>query len=335
MLTAVERDLGLTAGAAQQRFDTEFAASQTLEQLASDLADGYAGGWVTDDQQLVVAVTDDASAEQVRAAGGEPQLVSHSEAELNSVMADLDAAPTPDADEVYGWHVEVTSNQVVVQAAPDAVAEATAWAEEAGVDAVTVEPTEEAPEPLYDVIGGDAYYPGASRCSVGFSVAPAGFVTAGHCGGVGTSTSGFNNAAQGTVQGSSFPGNDYGWVSVNSNWSTQPLVNQYNGSAVTVAGGQAAGVGSAVCRSGSTTGWHCGEITHLNQTVNYAEGTVTGLTRTTACAEPGDSGGSWLAGSQAQGVTSGGSGNCSTGGVTFFQPLQPILSAYGLSLVTS
>ncbi len=33
-------------------------------------------------------------------------------------------------------------------------------------------------------------------------------------------------------------------------------------------------------------------------------------------------------------MTSGGSGNCSQGGTTYFQPLAPALSAYGLTLVT-
>jgi len=72
-----------------------------------------------------------------------------------------------------------------------------------------------------------------------------------------------------------------------------------------------------------------------NATVNYPQGTVTGLTRTNVCAEPGDSGGSWLSGSQAQGVTSGGSGNCTSGGIIYFQPVNEILSVYGLTLVTS
>lgn len=58
------------------------------------------------------------------------------------------------------------------------------------------------------------------------------------------------------------------------------------------------------------------------------------LTRTTVCAEPGDSGGSFISGSQAQGVTSGGSGNCTSGGATYFQPVNPILDAYGLTLAT-
>jgi hypothetical protein len=58
------------------------------------------------------------------------------------------------------------------------------------------------------------------------------------------------------------------------------------------------------------------------------------VTRTSVCAEAGDSGGSFISVDQAQGVTSGGSGDCSTGGVTYFQPVNEILTTYGLSLVT-
>ena len=72
-----------------------------------------------------------------------------------------------------------------------------------------------------------------------------------------------------------------------------------------------------------------------NVTVNYAQGSVYGLTADNACAEPGDSGGSWISGNQAQGVTSGGSGNCSSGGTTLFQPVNEILGVYGLSLTTT
>jgi streptogrisin C len=69
--------------------------------------------------------------------------------------------------------------------------------------------------------------------------------------------------------------------------------------------------------------------------VNYPEGTVTGLTHTDVCAEPGDSGGSWLSGDQAQGVTSGGSSDCTFGGTTFFQPVTEILEVNNLTLVTT
>jgi hypothetical protein len=90
--------------------------------------------------------------------------------------------------------------------------------------------------------------------------------------------------------------------------------------------------GATVYRRGSTTGIHSGKVTALNSTVNYSEGSVSGLIRTTVCAEPGDSGGSLYSGSTANGLTSGGSGNCTSGGVTYFQPVVEPLSAYGVSV---
>ncbi len=138
----------------------------------------------------------------------------------------------------------------------------------------------------------------------------------------------------GPSQGPSFPGNDYAWVRVAAGNTPRALVNRYPGT-VPVAGSTEAAVGSSVCRSGSTTGWRCGTIQQKNASVTYPEGTITGLTRTNACAEPGDSGGSWLTGDQAQGVTSGGSGNCTSGGVIYFQPVNEILSAYNLTLTVS
>jgi hypothetical protein len=73
-------------------------------------------------------------------------------------------------------------------------------------------------------------------------------------------------------------------------------------------------------------------VTALNATVNYAEGSVYGMIKTTVCAEGGDSGGALFAGSVALGLTSGGSGNCSSGGTTYFQPVTEALSVYGVSV---
>jgi streptogrisin C len=336
MLAALQRDLGLTAGQARDRIARDVAASTTELKLRKQLGTAFAGAWLTADaKSFVVAVTDARRAAEVRAAGAIPTVVTRSAAALDTVKARLDrAAAKAPAASVPGWYVDVKTNSVVVLArGGTAAARAFVAASGVATGAVRVVATTEAPRLLYDVRGGDAYYIGGGRCSVGFSV-NGGFVTAGHCGDPGNATSGYNQVAQGTFQGSSFPGNDYAWVAVNANWTPQPWVNNYSGGNVTVAGSTEAAVGASVCRSGSTTGWRCGTIQAKNQTVNYPQGTVTGLTRTTACAEPGDSGGSWLTGQQAQGVTSGGSGNCSIGGTTFFQPVNEILTAYGRQLVT-
>jgi len=333
MLAALQRDLNLTAEEATARLAAEDRASQAEQELRGQLGASYAGAWFTPGAgTLVVAVTSLDKASRIRAAGAEPTLVTRSARQLDGVKATLDRAAAKAAKSVAAWHVDVRTNSIVVTGDANA---ARAFVKASGADAsaIRIVASAERHRPLADIRGGDAYFPGQFRCSIGFSV-NGGFVTAGHCGGVGVTTRGAGGVAQGTVRGSSFPGNDYGWVQVNSNWTPRALVNRYPGT-VTVTGRTEAAVGASVCRSGSTSGWHCGTILNKNATANYPQGPVTGLTRTNACADGGDSGGSWLTGSQAQGVTSGGSGGCATGGITFFQPLNEILGAFGLTLVTS
>ncbi|MFD1049850.1 S1 family peptidase, partial [Kibdelosporangium lantanae] len=168
--------------------------------------------------------------------------------------------------------------------------------------------------------------------SIGFTVTT-GFVSAGHCGTPGSVATDGSGALLGYFQASTFPGNDYSYVGAASGTNLYGYVYGYDGYYYYVHGSSEMPEGSSICRSGSTTGMYCGTVQAKNQTVNYQEGVVYGLTQTDVCAEPGDSGGSWLSANQAQGVTSGGSGNCTSGGTTFFQPVNPILSAYGLSLV--
>jgi streptogrisin C len=184
-------------------------------------------------------------------------------------------------------------------------------------------------------VGGDPYYTGNVRCSIGFSV-HGGFVTAGHCGQPGASVRGWDGSLMGQFRGSSFPGNDYAHVSIGHGWWTVPVVLGWGTVPDQLVRGSAeAPIGSSICRSGSTTHWHCGTVLAKNETVNYSQGAVHQMTKTSVCAQPGDSGGSFITGDQAQGVTSGGWGNCSTGGQTWFQPVNEILSVYGLRLHTA
>jgi streptogrisin C len=93
-------------------------------------------------------------------------------------------------------------------------------------------------------------------------------------------------------------------------------------------------VGSTVCKTGSTTGTTCGRVISYNTTVNYPQGTVTGLTTTNVCTPAADSGGPLFAGSQAQGIVSGGTVvSCSSSNFrSFFQPVDEPLSVFGLTL---
>ncbi|GLZ39209.1 hypothetical protein Acsp05_28330 [Actinokineospora sp. NBRC 105648] len=338
-LEAIKRDLKLNDQQVTLRLAREGDATKVERALREQLGGAYAGSWLNDDaSQLVVAVTDDAAAVKVRAAGARPQVVRNSAARLDAAKAKLDAAAKLVPASVPGWRVDFASNSVVVLAADPEAAEVKRFAAAAGESAL-VKVVRSADKPrkyATDLRGGEPYSTPAGGCSVGFAV-QGGYVSAGHCGPASTPTTGWNGVAQGTIEQSAFPTDDFSFVRTTSDWTPRPDVNPYTGPYVSVRGSQEAPVGAAVCRSGQTTGYWCGKILSKNETVNYGVGTpelVYGLTRTDVCAEPGDSGGSFISGDQAQGVTSGGSGNCSVGGTTFFQPVNEILSRYGLTLLT-
>ncbi|MER7456064.1 S1 family peptidase [Micromonospora sp. NPDC126480] len=335
---AMRRDLSLTPEQVTARIRTERWATGVVGQLRGELGADYGGSWLgADGRTLNVAVADPAEADRVRAAGAVPKVVARGVRQLDTFKTRLDRAGASTSDAVAGWYVDVADNALVVLARPGAEDAAWRLVDRTRVprQAVRVDASAEAPRLLFDVRGGDPFIiNGAGRCSVGFSVV-GGFVTAGHCGRVGSRTAGANGVAQGVFRASSFPGDDWAFVQVNNAWTPQPVVNDFNGGTVPVAGAQEVPVGASICRSGSTTGARCGIVQARNATVRYPEGTVTGLVRTNVCAEPGDSGGSWISGDQAQGVTSGGSGDCRRGGVTFFQPLREILEVNRLTLVTT
>lgn len=182
--------------------------------------------------------------------------------------------------------------------------------------------------------GGDGIYAGGRRCTAGVNVQSGStyyFVTAGHCTeGLPTWYTGAAlDTAVGPTTGSSFPGNDFGVV----RYANPAVPHPGTVGTVDVTGTASAYVGQRVCTRGATTGVRCGVVTALNATVNYGGGDiVTGLIQTNICAEPGDSGGPLYAGDKVIGILSGGSGNCTTGGTTYYQPIQEALSAYGLSV---
>ncbi|MFF8569849.1 carbohydrate-binding protein [Streptomyces sp. NPDC015408] len=342
LLRAMERDLGLDREQAERRLVNEAEAGAVAGRLRADLGGDFAGAWVrgAESGTLTVATTDAADVALIEARGAVAEVVRHSLADLDAAKSRLDrAAAHRDTTDAPVRYVDVRTNTVTVQAVRPSAARALLDAAGVGSGLARVETSAERPRPLYDLRGGEAYYINNSgRCSIGFPVTKGtqqGFATAGHCGRAGASTSGANRVAQGTFQGSVFPGRDMAWVAVNSQWTATPYVNGAGGQNVQVAGSTQAPVGASVCRSGSTTGWHCGTVQQHDTSVTYPEGTITGVTRTTVCAEPGDSGGSYISGSQAQGVTSGGSGNCGSGGTTFFQPINPLLQNYGLTLKTT
>ncbi|MGW6689443.1 S1 family peptidase [Streptomyces sp. NPDC054961] len=233
------------------------------------------------------------------------------------------------------WHTDPATGTLVVTA--DSTVSAAGLARirrEAGADAAALRIERVSGKLTKLLSGGDAIYASGWRCSLGFNVRSGStyyVLTAGHCtDGAGTWWANSSHTTTvGSTVGSSFPTNDYGLIKYASNSPVPP--GTVGGQDITSAVN--ATTGMSVTRRGSTTGIHSGTVTGLNATVNYGGGDVVyGMIKTNVCAEPGDSGGPLYSGSRAVGLTSGGSGNCSSGGTTFFQPVVEALNAYGVSV---
>jgi streptogrisin B len=230
------------------------------------------------------------------------------------------------------WHVDATSGRVVVTADSSvSAAELATLRRAAGssAGALRIERASGVFSPF--VSPGDAIYGTRYRCSLGFNVVSGStyyFLTAGHCGVLEATwwTSASRTTLIGPTISASFPGDDFALVRYDNTSLSHP-------GGYTVAD---AFVGERVTRDGSTTGVHSGTVTALNVSVRYSGhpgGRVSGLIQTNVCAEGGDSGGPLYDGTKAIGLTSGGSGNCSTGGTTFFQPVREALNVYGVTLL--
>ncbi|WP_433325856.1 S1 family peptidase [Spirillospora sp. CA-294931] len=309
--------------------DTGSLAARLADQLGARSAGSYVSGG-----KLVVTVSDADAAAQVRRAGAVPKSVARSGAALSKVTADLGRTAR-----IVGtaWAVDAATNQVVVSYDETVTGKKLAKVRSAAARHGGAVRLEKLSGTLSKrIAGGQAIYGGGSRCSLGFNVRSGTtyyFLTAGHCTNIASTWSQSGGTVLGSRSGSSFPGNDYGIVRyTNTSVSKPGTVYLYGSGSQDITSAGDAYVGQSVRRSGSTTGVRSGSVTGLNATVNYAEGSVYGMIRTNVCAEGGDSGGSLFAGTTALGLTSGGSGNCSSGGTTFFQPVKEALSRYGVSV---
>lgn len=195
-------------------------------------------------------------------------------------------------------------------------------------------------EPAADVYGGDAITfstgAGGGRCSVGAngtnSSGQPEFVTAGHCAGSGlyrhvsVTAPGFAPSGTslnvGTPRAGSFQaggGYDVGLVTVTqSGFTTGPTVTTYSGGQGARTGGLLTvrdtiipTTGSPICKSGSTTGWTCGQIvddlrSNLQVGIDCSQEPCYQVDAilTNVCMLPGDSGGSAMVGAAFVGVNS-------------------------------
>ncbi|MFJ1750004.1 S1 family peptidase [Streptomyces sp. NPDC088116] len=318
------------------------SAGDLASQLASQLGEAFAGSYYDKgNQQLVINVVGNSGDVnlEVKKAGAVVRNVKNSTAQLKSASQTLKQQATIPGT---AWAVDPKTNQIQVTA--DSTVTGENWdqiqstVKSLGTDVARIKKSPGEFKPFVE--GGDAIFGGGARCSLGFNVTTAdgapGFLTAGHCG---VAAEAWSDAQDGepvaTVQDATFPGAGDFALATYDDAATEATstVNTGDGQVVEITAAAEATVGQDVIRMGSTTGLNDGAVTGLDATVNYAEGTVTGLIQTDVCAEPGDSGGPlFTADGSAIGLTSGGSGDCTAGGETFFQPVTTALEAVGATI---
>jgi streptogrisin C len=368
---AMQRDLGLSSAQLSQYLRIERLATLQQGNLAKTQGRNFGGSWIERQPngafKVVVATT--RVGPQKGNADIEFRTVRNSLADLQRSKAQLDGLVergTRVPAGVYSWYVDLPSNTLVVGIGKGGEKAAIDFVAASGANAAHVRFVVEAEQarPLASLKGGLGYLrnPGDGylyACSIGFNAlkgtTPV-YVSAGHCGNAGEPVYLEGSAGTGpqwslgpqigSFSASSFPaagksGPDYSYITISGSHTQLGTVYGWKSSDVAVKGSTAGGVGTAICRSGRTSGWKCGTIDQVDVSVNYSTGeTITHVNRTTACSEGGDSGGSFITGpGQAQGVLSGGSGSCkgklpNNRTRSYFQPVNPILSAYGLTLKT-
>lgn len=356
LVQAMKRDMQLTDQQLGQYMKVQRQAMQQAKALEAAAGSDFAGLWIERKGNAFQVVTATTRMAPARGKDGmEVRNVRHSLSTLKTAKASLDRQAPPRT--VYGWSVDLRNNAVTVDIAPGAMDDAIDFVAASGADASTIRfnTMGDAPRLLATLQGGSEYLASpdgssAYYCSVGFGVTQGttqGYATAGHCSdgeaGWTTYVSGGKRGSAtriGTFAGSAFPGDDKAWVRLDSGHNVTAVVDGYRQADVAVRGAAVAPVGATVCRSGRTTGWHCGAVQAYNQTVNYSGQVVNGLTHVKVCAEGGDSGGSFIdGGGQAQGVLSGGNYSCkgkqASLANSYFQPIGEILQTYNLTLKTS
>ncbi|MFJ7134927.1 S1 family peptidase [Streptomyces fungicidicus] len=317
-------------------------ASDLASRLAGLLGDAFAGSYYDGaNKQLVINVVpgdDNNVIVQAEKAGAAVREVDNSLTELAAGARTLKSEATIPGT---SWAVDPRTNRILVTA--DSTVTGDRWnrlestVRSLGPGMATVKKSAGTFRTFAS--GGDAIFSGGARCSLGFNVtagdgSPA-FLTAGHCG---VAADQWSDAQGGqpiaTVDQAVFPGaGDFALVTYDDPATQAPSEVNLGDQTLPISGAAEATVGQEVFRMGSTTGLADGQVLGLDATVNYPEGTVTGLIQTNVCAEPGDSGGSMFTrDGLAIGLTSGGSGDCTSGGETFFQPVTTALEAVGATL---
>lgn len=358
-VTQLAKDYGIPAEEGQRRIARQDEQAALATKLRKRLGARFGGAWVDHDRggKLMVAVTGKSAVPTVSAlaskAAAEAVVVRRGMSELQKMSEELGkriAKANKGAE--HGLQSAVVTEKNVLRLDLPQGRELTGeqqrtvrWAERKFGDALVIDTYQHASEPLYcggqyscdpPLRSGLAIYGGNTRCTSAF-MAYAGssyyMLTAGHCTEAASywQVPTYSYGYQGVGSTASYHFGYYGdyaavrisdpafWQPRGWVYTTQPI-RSWNYDYV----------GQYVCKQGSTTGYTCGQITDTNATVYYPGRTLTGMTWSTACVAPGDSGSGVYNGSTAHGILSGGP---NSGCGMIHEPISRALSSLGVTLL--
>ncbi|GAA1606068.1 hypothetical protein GCM10009764_32500 [Nocardia ninae] len=303
----------------------------------------FAGSWLDDNGKAVVALAQGPGADEARtaaqSAGFEVRNVAKSESALRGEKTAfqrwLDGQPEAVSALVRGVVIDTVNNSIAVRVdkpglpMPNFIdpARVIVMAPPVAGEQATLEASEIAGAANGALAGGDGYASVAGRlslrCSLGFNGTDRSGnivnVTAGHCN-PDIPSAGNDNAARVHELNGNRLGNELGRfeksVLGSQDYSIVRIADQsrdrFGNNEVRVPGAASIRidgvatpvVGAPVCKSGSRTGFSCGVVNAVDQTVQVGERELTQAFSANICALPGDSGGPIVTGRLALGISS-------------------------------
>ncbi|UGT58312.1 S1 family peptidase [Nocardia asteroides] len=343
LVEAVTRDLKISPEEYLRRAEVAQQVAAFATTAQRQFPQSFAGAWLNDAGNAVVALAQgpgaDEAATAAESAGFEVRNVAKSESALRGEKTAfenwLDTAPAEVSALVRGVVIDPVNNAIAVRVEQAGLplpsfidpSRVVVTAPPVAGERVDLTATPVAGDGNGALAGGDGYASvmgrSSLRCSLGFNGTDRSGnvinISAGHCnpdlGSAGTGNAaaiyelnGDRAGAQlGTFQKSVLGEQDYSIIRVNDNARARfenNLVRVPGNAPIAVDGVATPVVGAPVCKSGSRTGFSCGIINGVDQTVQVGDRQLTQSFSANICALPGDSGGAIVTGRQALGISS-------------------------------
>ncbi len=343
LIEAVSRDLKLSPQEYLRRADEAQQVAAFATTAQRQFPQVFAGSWLNDQGNAVVALAHGPGADEARAAaesaGFEVRNVAKSESMLRGEKTAFEnwlaAAPPEIANLVRGVVIDTVNNAIAVRVdqaglpLPSFIdpARVVVTAPPVAGEKVALDATPVAGNGTGPIAGGQGYASIAGnsslRCSFGFNGTDRSGnvinISAGHCNpdlesaGTGSAAAVYElngdraGAQLGTFQKSILGEQDYSIIRVNDNARARfenNLVTVPGAAPIAVDGVGIPVVGAPVCKSGSRTGFSCGIVNGVDQTVQVGDRQLTQSFSANICALPGDSGGAIVTGRLALGISS-------------------------------